>query len=52
MAVFEGEKRMAAPVRILAWRILWTEGPDGLQSMGLQRVIHECGTNTFIFHGV
>ena len=27
--------------RILAWRILWTEGPGGLQSMGLQRVRHD-----------
>ena len=25
---------------ILAWRILWTEDPSGLQSMGLQRVRH------------
>ena len=26
---------------ILAWRILWTEEPSGLQSMGLQRVGHD-----------
>jgi len=26
---------------ILAWRIPWTEEPDGLQSMGLQRVRHD-----------
>ena len=26
---------------ILAWRIPWTEKPDGLQSMGSQRVGHE-----------
>ena len=25
---------------ILAWKIPWTEEPDGLQSMGLQRVRH------------
>ena len=25
---------------ILAWRILWTEEPGGLQSIGLQRVGH------------
>ena len=25
---------------MLAWRILWTEEPGGLQSMGLQRVGH------------
>ena len=24
----------------LAWRMLWTEDPDGLQSMGLWRVGH------------
>ena len=32
------EKGMAAHSSILAWRIPWTEEPDGLQSMGLQRV--------------
>ena len=26
---------------MLAWRILWTEEPGGLQSMGLQRVGHD-----------
>ena len=26
---------------ILAWRILWTEGPGGLQSMGLQTARHD-----------
>ena len=31
---------MAAHSRILAWRIPWTEEPDGLQSMGSQRVGH------------
>ena len=31
---------------ILAWRIPWTEGPGGLQSMGLQRVGHDLATNT------
>ena len=34
------EKDMATHFSILAWRIPWTEGPDGLQSMGLQRVKH------------
>ena len=33
-------KEMAVPSSILAWRIPWTEEPDGLQSMGLQRVRH------------
>ena len=32
------EKEMAAHSSILAWRILWTEEPGGLQPMGLQRV--------------
>ena len=30
----------------LAWRVLWTEEPGGLQSMGLQRDRHSCATNT------
>ena len=29
------EKEMATHSSILAWRILWTEEPGGLQSMGL-----------------
>jgi len=32
------EEGMATHSNILAWRILWTEEPDGLQSIGLQRV--------------
>ena len=32
------EKEMATHSSILAWRIPWTEEPDGLQSMGSQRV--------------
>ena len=35
------EKEMAAHSGILAGRIEWTEEPDGLQSMGLQRVGHD-----------
>ena len=35
------EKEMATPSRILAWKILWTEEPGRLQSMGLQRVGHD-----------
>ena len=34
------EKGMVTHSSILAWRIAWTEGPDRLQSMGLQRVGH------------
>ena len=29
------EEEMATHSNILAWRIPWTEEPDGLQSMGL-----------------
>ena len=32
------EEVMATHSSILAWEILWTEEPGGLQSMGLQRV--------------
>ena len=32
------EKEMATHSSILAWRIPWTEEPDGLQSIGSQRV--------------
>ena len=34
------EKEMTTDSSILAWKILWTEEPGGLQSMGLQRVQH------------
>ena len=39
------EKGMAAHSSILAWKIPWTEDPDGLQSMGSQRVGHNLETN-------
>ena len=32
------EEEMATDSSILAWEIPWTETPDVLQSMGLQRV--------------
>ena len=32
------QKEMATHSSILAWKILWTEEPVRLQSMGLQRV--------------
>ena len=35
------EKEMTIHSSILAWRILWTEEPSGLQSMGSQRVRHD-----------
>ena len=33
---------MATHLSILAWKIPWTEEPRGLQSLGLQRVRHDC----------
>ena len=35
------EKGMATHSSILAWRIPWTEGSGGLQSVGSQRVGHD-----------
>ena len=35
------DKGMATHFGILAWRISMTEDPDGLQSMGLQKVGHD-----------
>ena len=40
------EKGMDIHSSILSWRIPWTEEPEGLQSMGLQRVRHDWATNT------
>ena len=37
-------KEMATLSSILTWRIPWTQEPDGLQSMGLQRVRHDLVT--------
>ena len=39
------EKEMATHSSILAWKISWTEDPGKLQSMGLQRVGHDCATS-------
>ena len=36
-----GSGRPPAHSSILAWRIPWTEEPDGLQSMGSQGVRHD-----------
>ena len=41
---------MATHSSILAWRIPWTEEPDGLQSIGLQRVGHDWVTEHALFH--
>ena len=35
------ELEVATGFNILAWNILWTEEPDGLQSVGSKRVGHD-----------
>ena len=35
------ENEMATHSSTVAWKIPWTEVPDRLQSVGLQRVIHD-----------
>ena len=35
------EKRMATHSSVLAWGFLWTEEPDGLQSLGSERDGHD-----------
>ena len=40
------EKKMATHSSTLAWRIPWTEESGRPQSMGLQRVGHDCVTNS------
>ena len=42
------EEEMATHSSTLAWKILWTEEPGRLQSMGLQRVGYDF---TFTFMG-
>ena len=43
------EKGTATHSSILAWRIPWTEEPDRLESMGLQRVRNDWATKTSLF---
>ena len=43
------EKEMAAHSSTLAWKIPWTEEPDSLQSIGLQRVEHDSVTSVHFF---
>ena len=38
------KEEMATHSSILAWEISWAEKPDGLQSMGSQRVRHDLVT--------
>ena len=42
------EKRIATHSSILDWRILWTEEPGRLHSIGSQRVGHNWAINTFL----
>ena len=42
------EKEMATRSSILAWRILCTEEPGGLQSLGSQKVRHYWATNAVL----
>ena len=44
------EKEMETHSSILAWKIPRTEKPDGLQSMGFQRVGRDWVTNTLLVH--
>ena len=44
------EEEMATFSSILAWKTPWTEEPEGLQSMGLQRVRHNQATNNNSTH--
>ena len=43
------EKAMAPHSSTLAWKILWTEDPGGLQSMGSLRVGHDWATSLSLF---
>ena len=45
------EEGMATHSSILAWEILWTEEPGGLQSMGLQRVGHDLASEQQLSNG-
>ena len=42
------EEEMASHSGILAWDIPWTEEPDGLQSMGLQKSQTQLSNETTI----
>ena len=39
------EKEMSTHLSTIAWKILWTEEPGRLHSMGLQRVGYDQGTS-------
>ena len=41
IGIHEMEKALAPLSSTLAWKIVWTEEPGGLQSMGSRRVGHD-----------
>jgi len=43
------EKAMATHSSTLAWKVPWTEGPGGLQSMGSLGVGHDWATSLYFF---
>ena len=47
--IYVWEKAMATHSSTLAWRIPWTEGPGGLQSMGSLGVRHNWATSLSLF---
>ena len=47
--VLTREKAMATHSSTLAWKIPWTEGPGGLQSMGSLGVGHDWATSLYFF---
>ena len=48
LSVFQ-EKALATHSSTLAWKIPWTEEPDGLQSMGSWRAGHDWATSLLLF---
>ena len=44
------EKEITTYSSIPAWGIPWTAEPEGLQSVGSQRVEHDCGTKHTYTH--
>ena len=49
ITMFYMEKAMAPHSSTLAWKILWTEEPGRLQSIGLLRVGHDSATSLSLF---
>ena len=49
IVLLKAEKAMASHSSTPAWKIPWTEGPDGLQSMGSLGVRHDWATSLYFF---